>query len=121
MADPLALAIAAAAAGKAAESMTEQAQQAIAVLVGKVRERLRRRPGGIPALDAAGHDEAEMEPLALVLEREFEVSPDFRDEVAGLWRQILESGAESGVSNVFLGKADKVVQVRDVQGDLTIN
>lgn len=117
--DPLALAIASAAAGKAAESVTGQAQQAFAAMVGKIRERLRRRPEDVTALDAAARDESGVEPLAVVLEREFEASPDFRDELSGLWQQI--SGGESAVSNVFLGKADKVVQARDVHGDLTIN
>lgn len=121
MSDPLALAIATAAAGKAAESLTGQAQQAIAALVSNIRERLRRRPDDIAVLDAAANDQAEAESLAVVLEREFEASPDFRDEIACLWRQIVDSNTESGVSNVFLGKADKVVQVRDVHGDLTIS
>lgn len=121
MADPLALAIATAVAGKATESLTGQAQQAIAALMGKIRERLRRHPEGTVALDTAVADRSGAESLAVVLEREFKASTDFRDEVVDLWRQIGESGADAAVSNVFIGKADRIVQLRDVHGDFTIN
>lgn len=121
MADPLALAIATAVAGKAAESLTGQAQQAIATLMGKVRERLRRHPEGTVTLDAAAADRSAAESLAVALEREFEASPDFRNELMSLWQQIGESSVDAAVSNVFVGTADRVVQLRDVHGDFTIN
>lgn len=125
MPDALTLAIATAVAGKAAESMTEQARQAIAVIVGKVREKLRGRPDDVAVLDTAINGEPvrdeSAEPLALILEREFEADPRFRDEIRALWLQAAPAATDDAVSNVFHGKADKVIQLRDVHGDLTIN
>jgi hypothetical protein len=42
----------------------------------------------------------------------------FKDEIQALWDSAL---SDEGVTNVFHGKADKVITMRDVNSDLTIN
>jgi hypothetical protein len=121
MADPLSMAIAAAAAGKAAESLTGQAGQVIAAIRLKIRERFRGDLGEIPALDAAHGDPSAAAGLARFLDAEFAADPAFRDEIRALWLQAAPAVTDDAVSNVFYGKADKVVQLRDVHGDLNIS
>ena len=84
MADPVTMAIATAVAGKAAESLTDQARECLASLVRRIREKFRDRPARQAALEAAA------------------------------------AAGDHGVVNVFQGRADKVVQLRDVHGDLSI-
>ncbi|MBO0801643.1 MAG: hypothetical protein J2P25_01005 [Nocardiopsaceae bacterium] len=121
MTDPLTMAVASAVAGKAAEAVTEQARQAVSAITGKIREKLRKRPADVEILDAAARGEPVVEPLAEILEREFEADPGFRDQVSTLWLQAAPSATDDAVSNVFHGKADKVIQLRDVHGDLNIS
>jgi hypothetical protein len=125
MPDPFALAvataIATAAAGKTAESMTVQSQQAVRAIIARIRHRFRRHPDRIAALDAAVADDAASGELSLALEREFAADPAFRDEVKSLWRQAAPVAADSTVSNVLYGHADKIVQLRDVHGNLDIS
>ena len=123
MVDPLAMTIATNVATKIADTLTDQAQQAVAAIVQKVRERLRSRLGGsgeIATLDAAitTNDAPAAEALARVLEHLFAADLQFREEIRELWDS---AGARDSVTNVFHGKADKVIMMRDVNGDLTIN
>lgn len=53
MVDTLTMDIATAVATKAAETMTEQAQQAVATVVRKIRSKLHKDPDKLTALDAA--------------------------------------------------------------------
>ena len=115
------MAIATAVAGKAAESLTDQAAQAIAAIRRKIRERFRGNPGELPALDAARDDPSAAAGLARFLDAEFAADPAFRDEIRALWLQAAPAATDNAVSNVFHGKADKVVQLRDVHGDLNIS
>ena len=116
MVDPFTMEIATAVTGKVAETMTEQAQHAVAAIAQRIREKLRKHhPADLPALEAPA------EVLAPVLEREFAADPAFRDEIRALWLPVAPAVRDDGVSNVFTGKADKVIQLRDVHGDLTIN
>lgn len=117
MADPLTLAIATAVAGKAAEGMTEQARQAVAVIVGKLRAKLGKypHPAGLAVVD-----EGSPEALAGLLDREFAADPGFRDEIKALWLQAAPAATGDAVSNVFYGQADQVIQLRDVHGDINL-
>ncbi|HEY1700530.1 MAG TPA: hypothetical protein VGG75_12535 [Trebonia sp.] len=121
MADPLTLAIATAVASKSAEMMTEQARQAVSVIVEKVRAKLHKHPPDVAALDMAARGESEPGALAQLLEREFTADPEFRDEIRTLWLQAAPGPTDDAVSNAFSGKADKVIQLRDVHGDLNIS
>jgi hypothetical protein len=123
MVDPLAMTVAASVATKIADTAVDSAQQAITAVTRKIREKLRSRPGGsreVAVLDAAitSGDETRARELARLLEQLFAADPQFREEVRELW----DSGRpDNGVTNVFHGKADKVIMMRDVNGDLTIN
>jgi hypothetical protein len=121
MADPLSMAVATAVAGKAAESLTGQAGQAIAAIRRKIRERFHRDPGEVPAPDATHDDPSAAAGLVRFLDAEFAADPAFRDEIRALWLQAAPAATDDAVSNVFYGKADKVVQLRDVHGDLNIS
>jgi hypothetical protein len=113
------MAVATAVAGKAAESLTGQAGQAIAAIRRKIRDRF--HGGEVPALDAARDDPSAAARLARFLDAEFAADPAFRDEIRALWLQAAPAATDDAVSNVFYGTADKVVQLRDVHGDLNIS
>jgi hypothetical protein len=121
MGDPLSMAIATAIAGKTAESLTGQAGQAIAAIRRKIRERSRGDPGELPALGAAPGNPSTAAQLARFLDTEFAADPAFREEIRALWLQAAPAATDDAVSNVFYGKADKVVQLRDIHGDLDIS
>lgn len=123
MSDPFAMTIATSVAAKIADNLTEGARQAVLAIVRKIRDKVRSRPGE-PAeaatLDAAitSGDEPAAAALARLLEALFAADPRFREEIYALW----DSGRpDDSVTNVFQGKADKVIMMRDVHGDLTIN
>jgi hypothetical protein len=123
MADPLALTIAANVATKVADSLTNQAQQAIAAIVRKIREKLRSRPdepseAAMLDIVITTSDSPATEAFARVLEQLFAADLQFREEIQALWDS---ARLNDGVTNVFHGKADKVIMMRDVNGDLTIN
>jgi hypothetical protein len=123
MVDPLAVTIATNVATKIADTLTDQAQQAVAAIAQKIREKLRSRPGGsseVATLDSAiaTSDAPAAEELARMLEQLFAADLQFREEIQELWDS---AGARDNVTNIFHGKADKVIMMRDVNGDLTIN
>jgi hypothetical protein len=110
-------------AAKIAGTLTDQTQQAVVAIVQKVREKLRSRPDGsgeVATLDAviATGDPGAAEALAQVLEGLFARDPRFREEIRMLWGS---AGSDEHVTNVFSGQAGKVIMMRDVNGDLTIN
>jgi hypothetical protein len=117
MADPVTLAIATSIAGKAAATLTEQGQQVIVTIIGKIRDRLRSRPADVAVLDAATVDASSVRSLAGVLEGEFTADPYFREEIEALWRQATQVNT---VTNVNSGTAHTLIQARDL-GSLTIN
>ena len=103
--DPVTLAIAGAVATGIATGAGESTGTALATLVGRVRDRFRGRPEAL---------ESE-EDTAAALEDEFTRDPAFRQECQGLWNQ-----AQAGsVANSFTGRANKVIQARDIHGDVT--
>lgn len=144
MMDPLTLAIATAAAGKAVELTGQPVKDGIVSLGRKVRGRFRGRPVEEEVLSgaiAAPEDDARLVRLAETLRREMEGEPAFADELeAALRRAMAEdsefrtevetrlqqtrveaSSKDNGVTNVFNGNAEKVIQLGDLHGGLTIN
>ena len=88
---------------KIADTLTDQAQQAVAAIVRKIREKFRSRPGGsgeVATLDAAitTSEGPAAEALARVLEQLFAADPWFREEIRALWDS---AGVDDGVTNVF--------------------
>jgi glycine/D-amino acid oxidase-like deaminating enzyme len=123
MADPLATTIAASVAAKIADTAVDGAQQAVTAIIQKIREKLRSRPGRsreVATLDAAitSSDGTATQALARLLEQLFAADPRFQEEVRALWDS---SRPDKSVTNIFHGKADKVIMMRDVNGDLTIS
>ncbi|TDE32721.1 hypothetical protein [Actinomadura sp. 6K520] len=120
MTDPMTVAIATAMAGKAVEVAGEPVRAAVAEMCRRVRERVRGRPADEAALARAAEDPEAVEGA---VRRLLDDDPGFRAELETLWNQAQTkaSANDEGVVNVFNGRADKVVQLRDVQGDLNIN
>jgi hypothetical protein len=126
MADPVTLAIATAVAGKAAESLTDQARECLASLVRRIREKFHDRPAGQAALAAAQDDPGSgtaVGQLARALDEASAEDPEFGIQIRELWGRVRITAAagDDGVVNFFHGRADKVVQLRDVHGDLNIS
>jgi hypothetical protein len=125
MAEPvtLGLAVAAAIAGKVAETLTEKGQAALAQIVRKVRERLKSRPKEVAVLDAAVAGQGEAPALGRLLDREFAADQGFRAEIEALWRRAGTVNAPNVTdsTNVFTGTAEKVVQIGGDVDSLTIN
>lgn len=119
MADPLTLAIAtavaSAASGKAAEGVTEQARQALSAIIGRLRAKLRGHPADLAMVDG---DLPAPSTVAELLDREFAADSGFRDEIRDLWLQAAPAANDDTASNAFYGQADKVIQLRDVHGDI---
>ena len=123
MVDPLAMTIATNVATSIANTLTDQAQQAVASIARRIREKLRSHPdesSEVATLDAtiASGDAAAVEALARKLEQLFAADQQFRDEIQALWDS---ARSDDSVTNIFHGRADKVIMMRDVNGDLTIN
>jgi hypothetical protein len=57
----------------------------------------------------------------MLLEEACRQDPQFGIQIRSLWNQTGLSMTEEGVVNIFHGQADKVIQLRDVHGDLNIN
>ncbi|MEV0345541.1 hypothetical protein AB0H88_07235 [Nonomuraea sp. NPDC050680] len=104
--DPVTLAIAGAVATGIATRTGESASAALSNLTRRVRDRFRDRQSVL---------ESE-ENVAAALEAEFIRDPVFRQECLGLWNQA-QTGA---VANLFTGRANKVIQARDIHGDITL-
>jgi hypothetical protein len=120
MADAITMAIATAVAGKTAEALSDQARRAIAAIVRRVREKFRDRPAELETLDATISDQAKIGELADLLHQASVEDPGFGSQIRELWNQSGLIAADGGVVNLFHGKADKVIQLRDVHGDLNI-
>jgi hypothetical protein len=123
MVDPLAMTIATNVATRVADTLTDQAQQAISAIIRKMREKLHPQPGQVnPAgvLDAAiiTGDASAIEELTKALEQLFVADSRFREEIQELWDSVHHAGS---ATNIFYGRAERVIMMRDVNGDLTIN
>ena len=121
------MAIATAVASQTAQSLTSQAGHAIAEITRRIQHKFRDKPVDLAILTAAQEESASSDQaaeLAHALDRAIAEDPAFGGDIHTLWDQsgnmpITANG--DAVVNAFYGKADKVVQLRDVHGDLTIN
>ncbi|MFB4306839.1 hypothetical protein [Actinomadura sp. GTD37] len=123
MADPMTIAIATAMAGKAVEVAGEPVRAAVAELAQRVRERFRGRPAEEAALAGAIADDGRIGELQAAVRRLLDEDPEWGARLEAIWNQAQTAATASGdgVVNVHNGPAEKVVQLRDVQGDLNIN
>lgn len=115
-------AIATAIAGSAAQSLTAQASHVLAEITSRLRSKFRDRQADLAALIAAEEEPASPASVARLAESLHQVSvddPALGAELALLWRQYLMVTGD--VNNIFQGKAEKVVQLRDIHGDLNLS
>lgn len=117
MTDPMTVAIATAMAGKAVEVAGEPVRAAVAEISRRLRERFRTRPPDEAALARAAEDP---EALHTAIQRLLDEDPALRTELETLWNQAQTTAADDAVVNIFNGRAEKVIQLRDIQGDLNI-
>jgi hypothetical protein len=112
--DPITLAIVTAIAAKGAESVGQQAGPALKTLVAKVLTKLTGHPALVAAQEGHASDE-QLETLSATVQAD--------PELRSLWQQARSevTVTQGGVSNTFLGQAEKVIQLRDVHGDLNIS
>jgi hypothetical protein len=89
-----------------------------------LRERFRPETEESEALEAAVQHPGEREyidTLAAALTRITADDPAFADRLSTLWRETAQrpSADRGGVVNTFGGEAEKVVQARDIRGDIS--
>ena len=126
MADPITTAIATAVASGLAQSLTDQAREAFGALARKITEKFRERPAAQASLAAAREDPGSatrIKELARALDETGAEDPEFGAQIRELWRQVHLTSVirDDAVVNTFHGRADKVVQLRDVHGDINIS
>ena len=111
MPDEITMAIATTLATKGAEALAAGAQSAISALARFVRARLGRDANESPSASA----------LAEALRRAMADDPEFAASVRDLWRRAsAELAADrDGVVNQFSGTGEKIVQARDITGNIT--
>jgi hypothetical protein len=124
MTDPMTVAIATAMAGKAVEVAGEPVRAAVAELSRRVRERFRGRPSDEEALARATEDPTpeRVDGLASAVAALLAADAAFEAEARGLWNRAQTNAAATGdgVVNVLNGQAGRMVQLRDVHGDVNI-
>ena len=124
MDDQLVLAVATTLATKGAEALASGARTATGALVRLVHSRFREGTREGNALAVAiehPHEGSHQAVLASFLANEMARDPHFNAAVRTAWRRLSEPGADAAHNNVvnnFSGVAEKVVQVRDVRGDI---
>lgn len=128
MPDEVTLAIATALANKGAETLLAEGRGALAALFRLVKRRFAREPGGgdseasraLAAVEVEPGDARSQAELAACLAALMARDADFDAAVRVHWRAVAEeiSADCGGVVNQFSGRADKVVQARDVRGDI---
>ncbi|MFK3984444.1 hypothetical protein ACI2K4_29235 [Micromonospora sp. NPDC050397] len=120
--DELVLAVATALTAKGAELLVDAGRSALAAMRRLVRSRFAENTADVEVLAAAAADpdnQARQAELAAVLSRVMSEDPAFAATVRAQWRLVEASVAAPGhVSNQFDGTANKVVQARDVHGDI---
>lgn len=127
MPDPITTAIATAVAGQAAQALTAQATSSVAEIVRRIRSKFRDAPTDQAVLTGAQSHPGSAEhvsALADALRRAALDDPAFGQEITALWAQAqaeITTAMSDGVVNTFHGNADRVIQLRDVHGNLTIN
>jgi hypothetical protein len=124
MADPITTAIATAVASGMAQSLTDQAKDAVTTLAGLIREKFRGRPAAHAALAAAEADPgsaARIDQFAHALDEAAATDPEFGTRIRDLWSVAQVSARDDSTVNIFHGRAEKVIQLHDVHGDISIN
>jgi hypothetical protein len=125
MTDPVTTAVATAIAGKAPEALTDQAREAVAMIAKRVRRKFHDRPADLAILDAAqaGPDANGCTAFAHALWQAMLEDANFSSDIRALWNQahILMTAESSDGVNIFHGRAEKVMQLRDIHGDLNIS
>ncbi|GAA2578462.1 hypothetical protein GCM10010399_05250 [Dactylosporangium fulvum] len=125
MPDEIALAIATALATKGTEAAVAEGRTALAALARTILDRFRRGSREADALQEAAARPGDRERqlvLAELLSRALADDPRFAGRVLTQWRAVQEELTldRGAVSNHFSGAADKVVQARDIHGDITL-
>jgi hypothetical protein len=127
MPDPITMAIATAVASQTAQTLTTQATGALAKIVKRIRSKFRDHPADLAILaDAQENPDSasQVASLADALQLAVLADPAFGQEITALWTRAhaeITTATGDGVVNTFHGNADRVIQLRDVHGDLTIN
>lgn len=124
MADPVVMAVVTAVSAKGAEALAAGARSAWSALVRLVKDRLTREPDGPAALNAAlaapGQHPARQQLIA-VLSRVMDTDPGFAQQLRTAWSDAAAVSADhGGVVNHMSGHAQKVVQTRDVFGNVSL-
>lgn len=117
--DELAITVATTLAAKGAEAAFASGRSAVGALFRLVRDRLGRRGHDAEMLQAAidrPGDQDRLAALADALVRAMIEDP----ALASRLREALPGGMDAAVVNQFSGSATKVVQARDVHGDVTL-
>jgi hypothetical protein len=111
---------------KGAETLVVSGKDGLAALIRLVRERFRgSEPRESAVLQAAlehPDDDARRRELAVVLAQMMAEDPVFRERLQTCWRAAAMEVADnrSTVTNRFSGTAEKVVQARDITGDVRL-
>ena len=125
MTDPFMDSLATALATQVASGLSSAGSKALEKVRALVRGKAEEDPETRTALEAAERsaDDADIRALAERLDQVRAQDQEFADRLSSegqpVHREI--SAGEGGVVNVFNGNADKVMQVRDVQGGITFN
>jgi hypothetical protein len=119
------MAVATAVAAKGAEALVAGGTSAVRRLVRLVRDRFgsgTREDRVLQATMADPDDREKVAALVAVLARVLAADPTFRRDVSACWGDVSEElRADRGaVVNQFNGSATKVVQARDIHGDVTL-
>jgi hypothetical protein len=125
MPDPITTAIATAIASQTAQTLTSQATHTLAEIARRIKDKFRERPADLAILSSAQDDPASPERISLLARALHQAAlddPDFGKEVLALWTQLSATAVAGDASvNAFHGRADKVIQIRDIHGDLNIS
>jgi hypothetical protein len=128
MPDSILMEIATAVASQTAQTLSAQATGVLAEIVKRITSKFRDHPADLAVLNSAQGTQASPDvipQLADALRRAAREDPDFAREIMALWTTQtsteMNTATSEGVVNNFHGDAARIIQMRDVHGDLTIN
>jgi hypothetical protein len=121
----LATTIATAIATQAAQALTSQARHALADIRQRVLRKFKDRPdlAVLANTQNAPSSQEHIAALAAALRQAAHQDPSFGSDILALWAPVqnqITSFNDSAAANIFHGHADKVVQIHDIHGNLTI-
>ena len=125
MSDELVNAIATALSAQGRELIVAGSKGALTSLFSFIRERFNRDPNKAEVLDSAINrpgDQPGIDALSGLLTNAMAQDPEFAAQVLSYWRDAAGNGpaGSDAVMNNFIGSANKVVQIRDVQGGVSL-